>query len=212
MILASIIASISISTITGIGAPAPEAKAPAAEPVLVAAATDSPPAPPPEVKVVVQKGDSLSKIAASHQLSWQRLYDANPHVGHPDIINPGQEIRIPKPEEQLASRPLPAPAAAIAPPSIQRSKPTASAAFTPVTDGSVWDRLAACESGGRWNINTGNGYYGGLQFSLPTWRSVGGSGLPSEASREEQIARASALQARSGWGQWPACSAKLGLR
>lgn len=81
-----------------------------------------------------------------------------------------------------------------------------------VADGSVWDRLAQCESGGNWAANTGNGYYGGVQFSAQTWRSVGGSGLPHEHSREEQIHRASILQQRAGWGQWPACSAKLGLR
>lgn len=79
------------------------------------------------------------------------------------------------------------------------------------TNGSVWDRLAKCESGGNWAINTGNGYYGGVQFSAGTWKAVGGTGLPSEASREEQIERAQILQARSGWGQWPACSAQLGL-
>ena len=77
---------------------------------------------------------------------------------------------------------------------------------------SVWDRLARCESGGNWQINTGNGYYGGLQFHPQTWRSVGGSGLPHQASKAEQIHRAQILQARSGWGQWPACSRKLGLR
>ncbi len=77
---------------------------------------------------------------------------------------------------------------------------------------SVWDRLAQCESGGNWQINTGNGYYGGLQFLPQTWRSVGGSGLPHQASKAEQIHRAQILQARSGWGQWPACSRKLGLR
>jgi len=78
--------------------------------------------------------------------------------------------------------------------------------------GSVWDKLAKCESGGNWTINTGNGYYGGLQFSLSTWRAYGGSGLPSNASREQQIAIAKKLQADAGWGAWPACSAKLGLR
>ena len=78
--------------------------------------------------------------------------------------------------------------------------------------GSVWDKLAKCESGGNWSINTGNGYYGGLQFSLSTWRAYGGSGLPSNASREQQIAIAKKLQADAGWGAWPACSAKLGLR
>jgi resuscitation-promoting factor RpfB len=76
----------------------------------------------------------------------------------------------------------------------------------------VWDRLAECESNGNWSINTGNGYYGGLQFLPSTWRSVGGSGMPHEASRAEQIKRGQILQQRSGWGQWPACSRKLGLR
>jgi resuscitation-promoting factor RpfB len=78
--------------------------------------------------------------------------------------------------------------------------------------GSVWDKLAECESGGNWSINTGNGYYGGLQFSLSTWRAYGGSGMPHEASREEQIAIAKKVQADVGWGAWPACSSKLGLR
>jgi uncharacterized protein YabE (DUF348 family) len=76
----------------------------------------------------------------------------------------------------------------------------------------VWDRLAQCESGGNWAANTGNGYYGGLQFSADTWHAVGGSGLPHEHSREEQIKRGQILQSQSGWGQWPHCSAELGLR
>ena len=78
--------------------------------------------------------------------------------------------------------------------------------------GSVWDKLAQCESGGNWSINTGNGYYGGLQFSLSTWRAYGGKGYPHQASREEQIRIAKKLQAAAGWGSWPACSSKLGLR
>jgi resuscitation-promoting factor RpfB len=78
--------------------------------------------------------------------------------------------------------------------------------------GSVWDKLAQCESGGNWSINTGNGYYGGLQFSLSTWRAYGGSGYPHKASREEQIRIAKKVQASDGWGAWPACTAKLGLR
>jgi resuscitation-promoting factor RpfB len=77
---------------------------------------------------------------------------------------------------------------------------------------SVWDRLAQCESGGNWSINTGNGFYGGLQFTASTWRAMGGSGLPHQASRETQIAVAKKLQAAAGWGQWPACTSKLGLR
>lgn len=76
----------------------------------------------------------------------------------------------------------------------------------------VWDRLAQCESGGNWHINTGNGYYGGLQFSLGTWRAYGGTGLPSQHSRETQIAIATKLRdASGGYGAWPGCAAKLGL-
>jgi resuscitation-promoting factor RpfB len=86
-----------------------------------------------------------------------------------------------------------------------------SSGSTPAS-GSVWDRLAQCESGGNWSINSGNGYYGGLQFSLGTWRAYGGSGMPHQNSRAQQIAVGQRLQAAAGWGQWPACSSKLGLR
>jgi len=77
----------------------------------------------------------------------------------------------------------------------------------------VWDQLAQCESGGNWATNTGNGYYGGLQFSLSTWQSYGGSGLPSENSRETQIMIAERVRAADGGGysSWPACSQALGL-
>lgn len=75
----------------------------------------------------------------------------------------------------------------------------------------VWGALAQCESHGNPSTNTGNGFYGMYQFSLPTWRAMGGSGLPSEASAEEQTMRAQILQQRAGWGQWPACARKLGL-
>lgn len=76
----------------------------------------------------------------------------------------------------------------------------------------VWDQLAQCESGGNWSINTGNGYYGGLQFNAQTWRAYGGTGLPHQNSREEQIRIATKLRdARGGYGAWPGCSSKLGL-
>jgi hypothetical protein len=76
----------------------------------------------------------------------------------------------------------------------------------------MWDDLAQCESGGNWSINTGNGYYGGLQFALSSWQAVGGSGYPHQHSREEQIHRAERLLERQGWGAWPACSSRLGYR
>jgi uncharacterized protein YabE (DUF348 family) len=76
----------------------------------------------------------------------------------------------------------------------------------------VWDKIAQCESGGNWATNTGNGYYGGLQFSLGTWQAYGGSGLPSNASRLTQIAIATKIRnASGGYGAWPACSSALGL-
>jgi hypothetical protein len=81
-----------------------------------------------------------------------------------------------------------------------------------VGGGSVWDALAKCEAGGNWAINTGNGYYGGLQFSASSWRAVGGTGLPHQHSRETQIAMGERLKARQGWGAWPSCTRKLGLR
>ena len=94
------------------------------------------------------------------------------------------------------------------------SKSSSSAASAPAAvsgdDAAIWAAIAQCESGGNPSINTGNGYYGMYQFSLPTWRSVGGSGLPSDASAEEQTMRARMLQQRSGWGQW-GCAYKLGL-
>lgn len=96
-------------------------------------------------------------------------------------------------------------------------EPTASATAPAVPSDSVWDQLAFCESGGRWNLNTGNGYYGGLQFSAATWNTVSKKvGLNIAyahlATREEQILAATWLQKNSGWGQWPSCTSKLGLR
>ncbi|MFI6563119.1 transglycosylase family protein [Streptomyces sp. NPDC050534] len=80
-------------------------------------------------------------------------------------------------------------------------------------DNGVWDRIARCESGGNWHINTGNGYYGGLQFSAGTWRAYGGAAYAStadRASKGQQIAVASKVQRAQGWGAWPVCSARAG--
>lgn len=170
-----------------------------------------------EPKIVeIRSGDTLSKIAEVNNTTYIRIFNANESIANPDVINPGQKIRIPEADEQLPSRPLPAapvPAPAPVARTVRAAQPAVrSAAPAPsVASGSVWDQLARCESGGNWAINTGNGYYGGLQFSLGSWRGVGGAGLPSQASREEQIARGQMLQARQGWGAWPACARKLGL-
>jgi uncharacterized protein YabE (DUF348 family) len=85
----------------------------------------------------------------------------------------------------------------------------------PVTNGATWDALAQCEATGNWAINTGNGFYGGVQFDQNTWERQGGLKYAPRAdlaTREEQIAIASRTQATQGWGAWPACTSRLGMR
>lgn len=170
-------------------------------------------------KVVVQPGDSLTTIAEAHTTTYVRIYNANDKIKNPDLIYPGDDLRVPAPDEQVPERALPTPPAPVQPnistasPAVAPAQLNHSTLAAPsVADGSVWDQLAKCESGGNWSINTGNGFYGGLQFTLGSWHGVGGSGYPNEASREEQISRAEILLSKQGWGAWPACSSKLGLR
>jgi len=105
----------------------------------------------------------------------------------------------------------------VAPVVVEKAPPVIETSVS--SDGSVWDAIAQCESGGNWAINTGNGFGGGLQFmhqrSYSTWLSFGGGEFapnPWEASREQQIIVAEKVLASSGWGAWPGCSSKLGLR
>ncbi|MFP5416042.1 MAG: transglycosylase family protein [Actinomycetes bacterium] len=87
-------------------------------------------------------------------------------------------------------------------------------AATPASAASVWDAVAACESGGNWSINTGNGYYGGLQFSSSTWRAFGGTEFAAnahQATKAQQITVAQRTLAVQGPGAWPTCSIKAGL-
>ncbi|MFG2950600.1 LysM peptidoglycan-binding domain-containing protein [Streptomyces adustus] len=89
----------------------------------------------------------------------------------------------------------------------------ATAGNSAAADGGVWDRIARCESGGNWHINTGNGYYGGLQFSAGTWRAYGGgtyAPTADRATRSQQIAVATKVQGAQGWGAWPTCAARAG--
>jgi hypothetical protein len=84
-----------------------------------------------------------------------------------------------------------------------------------VGSSTVWDRLAQCESGGNWHIDTGNGFQGGLQFAPGTWAGFGGGAFAPRAdlaTREQQITVAERVRAGQGWGAWPECSRKLGLR
>ena len=79
----------------------------------------------------------------------------------------------------------------------------------------AWNRLAHCESGGRWHINTGNGYFGGLQIGRSTWQAYGGRHFARNAhhaTKAEQIRIGERIKRGQGWRAWPACSSKVGLR
>ena len=92
--------------------------------------------------------------------------------------------------------------------------PLVSASSASAAGAGPWDRLASCESGGNWHINTGNGYYGGVQFADGTWDGWGGERYASRAdlaTKAEQIVIAAKLVENSGWGSWPSCSSRLGL-
>jgi hypothetical protein len=118
----------------------------------------------------------------------------------------------PASSEAVSVQAVRAPAPAAPPTTVAPPPPptTAPLAYGDPSDPVSWERMAQCESGGNWSMNTGNGYYGGLQFSLATWRNVGGSGYPHQASKAEQIKRGQILQAQAGWGQWPHCARELG--
>lgn len=166
------------------------------------------------VMVTVAEGDTLTTIGEKNNSTYERIFFANTQIADPDIINPGDQVRIPAQDEELVPREIPANYVPVA---VTYSEPVYGNYSAPQPnyasgDGGVWDRLAQCEAGGNWATNTGNGYSGGLQFSPGTWAANGGSGSASSASREEQIAVAERVQASQGWGAWPACSSKLGLR
>jgi LysM repeat protein len=148
----------------------------------------------------VQAGDTLASIAAQFDeiSSWRELHDRN-GIEDPNLIVTGQILGLRGASTASSNGAV--------------TSTGGAATTTPASTGAgVWDRLAQCESSGNWRINTGNGYYGGLQFTLSSWEWVGGSGYPHQASKQEQIARAEILLDRQGWGAWPACSRALGLR
>jgi hypothetical protein len=172
------------------------------------------PAPVEPTTHTVGAGESLADIAALHGIEgedgWRRLYDANPAVADPDVVEVGTSLRIPEEDEALDRRPLPEPVVPARPARERASRSAPGGAAGPGPG--VWDRLAACEAGGNWAANTGNGYYGGLQFSAASWAAVGGTGLPHQHDRGTQIAMGERLRAAQGWGAWPSCSRRLGLR
>ncbi|MFJ2114465.1 transglycosylase family protein [Streptomyces sp. NPDC087850] len=160
-------------------------------------------APATDQTYTVKTGDTLSRIADTQlgrTSAWQALYTANRARigGDPNLIIPGQTLRLSAPAIRTA------PSAQPAPVTPGPTQPNASA--------TNWSKLAQCESSGNWTINTGNGYYGGLQFSLQTWHAFGGTGMPHQNSSTEQIRIAEKVLRAQGPGAWPHCSYVAGMR
>lgn len=165
----------------------------------------------------VKRGDTLSKIDRKTKSPgpWTRLAFVNrKEFDNPDIIEVGIKLVIPaKDGRRLKFPPRPDPVVSRSS-TPYRDGGTGNPSPSAEVSGGIWYALMQCEAGssGGWSANTGNGYYGGLQFTLSSWRAAGGSGYPHQASAAEQIKRGQILQRMQGWGAWPHCSQKLGLR
>jgi LysM repeat protein len=161
----------------------------------------------------VRAGDSLSSIAAhayGNRADWPAVWWANRRqVPNPNVISVGQRLQLPASGHVPAWMERAALAAAHARPATRSSSVAHRSAKAPVSsDGVNWAAIAACESGGNWSANTGNGFYGGLQFSEGTWLAYGGGRYaPSAnlASESQQIAVAERVLAGQGIGAWPVC-------
>jgi hypothetical protein len=171
----------------------------------------------------VRQGDTLSTIARQEygsRADWPALWWTNRHqISNPDAIVAGQKLRLsnwhPRKtwlERAAMAAAAPAPAPAPAAVTAQQSPSSVPVATSyPATSGGVnWGAIAACESGGNWSTDTGNGFYGGLQFSEGTWLAYGGgqyAQTASGASQSQQIAVAQRVLAGQGIGAWPVCGA-----
>ena len=172
----------------------------------------------------VKPGDTLSDIAKQvygSRADWPALWWANRHkVANPDAIVVGQRLRLStwhphKAWIERAAMAASAPAMPVASAQTPSSLPVATS-YPSYSGGSYsgggvnWNAIAACESGGNWGTSTGNGYYGGLQFSEGTWLANGGGQYASTAagaSRSQQIAVAQRVLGSQGIGAWPVCGA-----
>jgi len=173
----------------------------------------------------VKPGDTLSDIAKQaygSRADWPALWWTNRHkVGNPDAIVVGQRLRLSTWHPRKAWIERAAMAASTPPAPVQQpsSLPVATSSSPSYYAGSYsgpsysgggvnWDAVAACESGGNWGTSTGNGFYGGLQFSQGTWDAYGGGQYASTAagaSRSQQISVAQRVLAGQGIGAWPVC-------
>jgi hypothetical protein len=174
----------------------------------------------PETQALIDAAPAPAIIAARGTLSQRDAVSTLSFVADTALV-PIEQLspdRLPSPvaapmQATLYPITAPAPTAAVAA-TAAAPKAEAPPAAPFVVDEATWDRLAQCESSGNWAINTGNGYYGGLQFDVSTWNGYGGAAFaarPDLATREQQITVAEALYAKRGFQHWPACRIKLGL-
>jgi len=164
VVIAAVIAAVTFGAVSPQASAATTTKATASKKNAVAAAkVETKPAPKPEpVMVTVVEGDSLSSIADAHETTWVRIYNANEQIANPDVINPGDQLRIPEASETLTDRTLPAaPVKAAAPTATtQRASTTTSSASYPVDSNSAKAFIYARESGNNPNATNPNGCYG----------------------------------------------------
>ena len=179
----------------------------------------------------VHQGDTLSAIAArnyGNSADWPAVWWVNRHqVRNPNVLLVGERLRLPASGHVTAAMaraaqaaipdpPPPSPASttpvSYSQPDPSTAAPVYSSSSAPASSGGGvnWNAIAACESGGNWSISTGNGFYGGLQFTQQTWLGYGGGQYAASANLatpSEQIAVAQRVLAGQGIGAWPVCGA-----
>lgn len=177
----------------------------------------APPAAPAASTVTAVPGDSLWAIGHRVNRTWAQLAGYNA-IADPNLIDVGQVLRIP-PKSYRPPPPTPPPTPPPAPVVVTVAVTTPPPQPPPppapiVPDGGIWACIAHYESGGDWSIDTGNGYSGGLQFTVSSWAAAGGLAYAPAAylaSETAQIAVAQRLQQMQGWGAWPVSSVRCGL-
>lgn len=164
----------------------------------------------------VRSGDTLSGIASQYGDTWQQFQEIN-NLPNPDLIYPGQVLKVPSQSLDTSSSPIVTTGQQnLAPdnstPNVQNTSSQASPQSTTTPASSVnWNAVAQCESSGDWSANTGNGFYGGLQFTQSTWDAYGGAqyaSSPQNASQAQQETVANSVLAGQGIGAWPVCGSQ----
>jgi LysM repeat protein len=160
----------------------------------------------------VKPGDTLSEIAQANGADWHHLAELN-QLNNPDLILIGQTLQLdglkkataPKKKTTTTTQSRTVPKKTTRKPRATRSESNRPTTSSSVSMSAAWKKVANCESSGNPRAVNPAGYYGLFQFDKQTWRSVGGSGSPANASAAEQLMRAKKLYAQRGASPWPVC-------